>query len=45
MYSVPTEVPAVERARWLADVSDTLDQAHRLLIKLDVHGDQRSETI
>lgn len=32
MCSVPTEVPAAERARWLAELSEALDHAHRLLI-------------
>jgi hypothetical protein len=43
--SVPTEVPVAERARWLAEVSDALDQAHQLLSKFDVHDDRRPETL
>ena len=36
MFSVPIEVPPAERARWLAEVSDALEQAHRLLCELDI---------
>src|SRR5689334_7233196 len=35
MYSVPTEVPAAERARWLAELSEALDHAGRLLLGMD----------
>ena len=43
MVSVPTEVPAVERARWLAELSDALNAAHELVINLNCHGDRRAE--
>lgn len=39
MFSVPTEVPAADRARWLAEVADALEQAHRLLFELDLEND------
>lgn len=35
MFSVPTEAPAAVRARWLADLSDALERAQRLLTELD----------
>ena len=38
MCSVPTEVPAAERARWLAELSEALDEAQRLLAGLDRGG-------
>jgi len=41
MFSVPTEIPAAERARWLAEPSAALDQAHRLIGCLDLADDQR----
>ena len=41
--SVPAEVPAAERARWLAEVSEALNEAHRLLMGLTVTGDRRAE--
>ena len=31
MYGVPTEVPAAERARWLAELSVVLNEAHDLV--------------
>ena len=45
MCSVPTEVPTAERAQWLAEVSDVLDQALELLSKLDVRDDRRLEAL
>lgn len=41
MCSVPTEVPAAERARWLAEVSEALNEAHRILSQL--HLSQEDE--
>jgi len=35
MFSVPTEIPAADRARWLADLADALDRAHRLLSQME----------
>ena len=32
---VPTEVPAAERARWLAELSEALTEANRLLASMD----------
>ena len=43
MVRVPTEVPAVERARWLAELSDALNAAHELVITLNCHGERRAE--
>ena len=34
MFSTPVDIPAVARARWLADVAETLDQAKDLLDRL-----------
>jgi len=45
MFSVPTEVPAADRARWLADVADALDQAHRLLFELDLESDVTADAL
>ena len=36
MSGEPNEVPAADRARWLAELSDTLNEAHHLLLSLDV---------
>nr|NUR38175.1 hypothetical protein [Sphingomonas sp.] len=41
---VPTEVPATaERARWLAELSDVLNEAHDLLTSLNPQGEQRPD--
>ena len=40
MCSVPTEVEATERARWLADVAEALEEARRLLLKLNLDGER-----
>lgn len=45
MFSVPTEVPAPDRAHWLAEVADALDQAHRLLVELDVQNDGTADAL
>jgi hypothetical protein len=37
LFSVPTEVPAADRARWLAEVSHALDEARALLHALSVN--------
>lgn len=37
--SVPTEVPAAERARWLAEVGAALNEAHGLLTRLPLHAE------
>ena len=34
MCSVPTEVPAADRARWLAELAEALNAAHELLQNL-----------
>jgi hypothetical protein len=36
MCSVPTEAPAAIRARWLAELSEALDSAQRLLARLNL---------
>ena len=38
MASVPTEVPAAQRAQWLAELSEALDQAQIALNKLGADG-------
>lgn len=43
MRSVPTQVPAAERARWLEELSDALNAAHQLMISLDLGREQQSE--
>jgi hypothetical protein len=35
VFSVPSDVPAAERARWLAEVSAALDAASELIARLD----------
>jgi hypothetical protein len=35
MCSVPIEVPPAERARWLAELAQTLEDARRLFHQLD----------
>ena len=41
MFSVPTEVPAAERARWLAELSEALNQAQLCLLRMDLRGDYK----
>lgn len=36
MCSVPTEVPAADRARWLAEIAEALNAAHELLYHFPV---------
>ena len=36
LFSVPIDVSAAERARWLAEVSEALDCARELLARLDL---------
>jgi len=43
MCSVPTEVPSAERARWLAELAQALDDAQRLLHQLDLRMVPRAE--
>ena len=38
--SVPGEASAVERARWLAELSDALDGAARVLVALELSAEQ-----
>jgi hypothetical protein len=45
MFSVPAEVPSAHRARWLAEVADALDQAHRLLCDLDLDSDAAPDAL
>jgi hypothetical protein len=45
MFSVPTDVPAADRARWLAEVADALEQAHRLLFELHLENDAASDAL
>jgi hypothetical protein len=41
--SVPTEVPAAERARWLAELSEALNAARRLIAEMALAGDRGAE--
>ena len=43
MCSVRREVPAAERARWLAELSQALTEAHQLLIGMDLPRERDSE--
>lgn len=43
--SVPTELPAAERARWLAELSEALDRAHQALVQLRLPIESRAEAI
>ena len=45
MGSVPSGLPAAERVRWLAELSDALDSADRLLPLLELRPDQNVEAI
>jgi hypothetical protein len=45
MFSVPTEVPAADRARWLAEVADALERAHQLLFELDLENDAAADAL
>lgn len=38
MYNLPAEVPAAARAKWLAEVAETLEQAQGLLNRLKIGG-------
>ena len=40
VYSVPPEIPAAERARWLAELSGVLNEAHHLIQRLELRDDQ-----
>ena len=37
--STPVEIPAAARARWLAEVAETLEQAERLVNRLKISGE------
>lgn len=43
--SVPTEVPASERATWLAELAEALSKAHDLVTRLDLCGARRAEAL
>lgn len=45
MCSVPTEVPPAERARWLAELSHALNDAHDLVVGLELRGEQRADAL
>jgi len=38
--SVPTPAPAAERSRWLAELSEALGEAQRLIARLELTGEQ-----
>jgi hypothetical protein len=38
-------MPAAERARWLAELSDALNEAHDLVRVLDLRADQRADAL
>ena len=41
MCSVPVEVPAAARARWLAELAEALDHAKQLLMRPEFGGDRQ----
>jgi hypothetical protein len=43
--NTPIEVPAAARARWLAELAETLDEAQRLLARLDLSGHQQASSV
>ena len=43
MSRVPIEMPAAERARWLAELADALDQAQRLVWALGGSAERTAE--
>jgi len=43
MCSVPIEVPPADRARWLAELAQALDDAQRLFRELDVRTIPRDD--
>ena len=43
MCSVPIEVPPADRARWLAELAQALDDAQRLFRELDVRTIPRAD--
>ena len=43
MCSVPTEVPAAERAGWLAELTEALADARQLLTSMDLPHERRLE--
>jgi hypothetical protein len=43
MCSVPIEVPPADRARWLAELAQALDEAQRLFRQLDVRTIPRAD--
>jgi hypothetical protein len=43
MCSVPFEVPAAERARWLAELSEALEDASRLFRRSDIGNLPRAD--
>ena len=45
MCSTPVEVPAVARARWLADMADTLAKAEDVLERLKRSGEYTSTVV
>jgi hypothetical protein len=45
MFSVPTEMPAADRARWLAELADALDQAQRILFELELPGSSAADAL
>ena len=42
VYSVPGELPAEDRARWLAQLAETLDEARALVAQLQSIDDRGS---
>jgi len=45
MCSVPIEVPPADRARWLAELAEALDDAQRLFRQLDVRTLPRGDAL
>jgi acyl-CoA reductase-like NAD-dependent aldehyde dehydrogenase len=45
VWSVPTKVPATERARWLAEVARALNDARDIVARLDCVEANRAEAV
>jgi hypothetical protein len=43
--SVPTEVPGAERAKWLAELAEALNEAHDLVTNIDLGGGEKAEVL
>lgn len=42
LYGVPAQIPAADRARWLAELSEVLNEAHEVMLHTDFSEQQRA---